>query len=177
MALGKAPIPITDLNLQPFTAFNPAGVLLVSGTDTLDANPMTISWGMFGIMWGRPIMMAMVRFSRHTWSYITKAPDFTVNWMPEDWSDALSICGSQSGRDIDKFATTGMTPIASAVVQSPIIAESALALECRTLYHADLDPALFLDQSVLEMYKDGDFHGLFFGEIVAAVGIEQYRRN
>jgi len=173
--MAKQPIAVAELALQPFTTFNPDGVILISGSGVEKSNPMTISWGMFGIMWGRPVMMVMVRPVRHTWEFITGAADFTVNWMPNDWTDALRICGSQSGRDTDKVAATGITLVHGEVATSPIIDQAALSLECRILYRHDLDPAKFLDPTPLELYPMADYHGLFFGEIVAASGVEEFR--
>ena len=135
---------------------------------------MTISWGMFGIMWGKPVMMAMVRPTRHTWTLITEAPDFTVNWLLADMSDALKLCGTASGRDMDKWAAAGLTPVPATTVISPVIAESHLALECRILYRTDLVPDQFFDESLLKLYNN-DFHSLFFGEIVAAAGDGHFR--
>ena len=175
--MDKQPIPVAELLLQPFTAFEPAGILLVSGADALHANPMTIGWGMFGIMWRQPVVMVMVRHSRYTWQLITQAPDFTVNWLPAASAEALRICGTASGRAGDKFAASGLTPVAGSLVASPVLAQSVLALECRTLYRADLKPEGFLDPSVLGMYADGDLHDLFFGLVVAAAGIEAFRRK
>jgi flavin reductase (DIM6/NTAB) family NADH-FMN oxidoreductase RutF len=166
-----------DLNLQPFTTFDPEGVLLDSGRNVTDANLMTISWGMFGIMWGKPVMMVMVRPTRHTWQFITQAPDFTVNWMDETWTDAVRLCGSSSGRDMNKFAAAGLTPVPGRSVQSPIIEESALALECRLLYRHDLQPDQFVDLAIEQMYPAKDYHGLFFGEIVTAQGVDAFRRR
>jgi len=169
-------IQIGQLNLQPFTAFDPEGVLLVSG-DMASANLMTISWGTFGIMWGRPVAMVMVRKTRHTWGFITQAPDFTVNWMDESWTDALRLCGSKSGRDMDKFTAAGLTPSPARIVGSPLIAESALSLECKTLYRHDLDPTQFIEPALLNLYSAGDYHGLFFGEVVTAIGVEAFKCN
>ena len=47
-------------------------------------------------------------------------------------------------------------------------------LECRTLYRTDLKPEQFLDPSLLSFYNN-DYHGLFFGEIVAATGTDAFR--
>ena len=165
-----------QLKLQPFTAFDPGGVLLVSGQDAAHANVMTISWGMFGIMWGKPVMMVMVRLTLHTWGFITRAPDFTVNWMDESFADAVALCGSASGRDMDKFAAAGLTPARAQSVQSPVIRESALSLECRTLYRTDLDPVRFLDPSILGMYAAQDYHSLFFGEVELAMGTDDFQQ-
>lgn len=176
--MDKRPIAVTELALQPFSAYVPEGALLVSGADPEHCNPMTISWGAFGIMWGKPVVMVMVRQSRHTYQIISSSPDFTVNWMPPAWTEAVRLCGSASGRDMDKFAATGMHPVRATVVSSPVIAESILSLECRTLYRVNVNPAdaaQWLDPGVLtECYGNQDFHRLFFGELVAATGAEAF---
>lgn len=169
----KQIIPIAELGLQPFTNFDPLGALLVCGEGPADANPMTISWGTFGIMWGRPIMMVMVRPVRHTWTFINHLPDFTVNWFGEEWGEALRICGSTSGRDGDKFAATGLTPVASGSVQTPSIKQSILTLECRIIYRDVVKPELFIDPTLEKNYPQQDYHQLFYGEIVAATGVAQ----
>lgn len=173
----KHAIAVIDLEIQPFTTFEPNGILLVCGPDIAHANPMTISWGMFGIMWGRPMAMVMVRHSRFTWDLIMQAPDFTINWMPDDWTDAIQLCGTQSGRSVDKFAATGLTPAPASRVTSPVIAQSSLSLECRTLYRSEVTPEQFLDAAASHVYPTGDFHTLFYGEIVAATGVEHFRRT
>ncbi|HHY49536.1 MAG TPA: hypothetical protein GYA10_07300 [Alphaproteobacteria bacterium] len=94
----KESIPLNQLDLQPFTAFGPGGILLVVGSESEDANVMTIGWGMFGIMWRKPMVMVMVRPTRHTWNLINKAPDFTVNWLADERRSALELCGTRSGR-------------------------------------------------------------------------------
>ncbi len=170
----RQPIEINELALQPFTIYGSQGAILVSGPEVGQANPMTISWGMFGIMWGKPVAMVMVRPTRYTWDFITKAPDFTINWLPDDMTDALGICGSASGRDMDKWDAASITAAPATAVGSPLIAESHLVLECRTLYRTDVTPEQFLDQSLLKLYNN-DFHGLFFGEVVAAAGDGHFR--
>jgi len=174
--MGKSALAVAELALTPFTTFDPNGVLLVSGEGVGNANPMTISWGMFGIMWGKPIVMVMVRPTRYTYSLINRLPDFTVNWMHGEWRDALLVCGSVSGNDTDKFAATGLRPIPATSIQSPAIADSLLTLECRTVYRDDITPEKFLDQSLLDMYPARDYHTLFFGEVIAAMGVEQFRQ-
>lgn len=164
----KQTIDIRTLDLSPFTTFDPNGILLVSGQDVQQANVMTISWGMFGIMWGRPIVMVMVRPTRYTWAFITKADDFTVNWLGEEWTQAVQVCGSASGRNMDKFAATGLHPVAGVKANSPVIKESTLSLECRIVYRDDVRPECFIEPSLSAVYEAEDYHGLFYGEIIAA---------
>lgn len=173
--IDKQPIAVSELALQPYTVFDPEGAILVSGQGPAQANPMTISWGTFGIMWARPIVMVMVRPTRHTWQFISAMPDFTVNWLPAELAAATRLCGTASGRDMDKWEAAGIHPVMASAVQSPAIAESVLTLECRTVYHEMVDPAKFLDPALMDMYPARDFHGLFFGEIIAAAGTDVYR--
>ena len=165
--MNKQPVAVDQLALQPFTTFDPNGILLVCAHEGR-ANPMTISWGTFGIMWGMPVVMVMVRFSRFTYQLIQHAPDFTVNWLPGELTGALNLCGSASGRDMDKFSAAGISTAPGINVQSPHIAESIMTLECTTQYRDILKPEQFVTADALKMYRDGDFHELFFGRVVAA---------
>jgi flavin reductase (DIM6/NTAB) family NADH-FMN oxidoreductase RutF len=163
-------IPVAGLTLNPFTALTGLGALLVAGADKDDANVMTIGWGMFGTMWGRPTVLTLVRPTRHTWDILARVPDFTVNWMPADRDESLRLCGTLSGRDTDKFAAAHLTATAGIQVGSPILAESVLALECRLIYRSQVDPNNFMDPALQQAYPGHDYHGLFYGEVLAATG-------
>jgi flavin reductase (DIM6/NTAB) family NADH-FMN oxidoreductase RutF len=170
----RQPIPLDQLKLNPFTALGGLGALLVCGTGVDDANVMTIGWGFFGLIWGRPAVQVLVRPTRHPWSFIERLPDFTVNWLPGDRKAALGLCGSKSGRDLDKFIAAGLTPLPGTTVASPLLAESALALECRILYRDQLDPAKFQAEAIHAAYPLHDYHGLFTGEVLAAFGTTDF---
>lgn len=127
---------------------------------------------MYYIAWyGRPVAMVMVRPTRHTFTFINRMPDFTINWLPDDWGDALRLCGSQSGRDVNKFEATGLTPVASCAVAAPSLEQAVLTLECRTIYRDEIDPTLFIDADLDGNYPNKDYHALFYGEVVAAFGV------
>ena len=66
-------------------------------------NPMTIGWGTMGVEWGKPIFVAYVRESRYTHQMLDESGEFTVN-VPLGAVDnrILSVCGTKSGRDMDK---------------------------------------------------------------------------
>jgi len=65
-------------------------------------NTMTIGWGLLGYAWQKPILMVLVRTSRHTYGFIEKAPDFTVTVPTTNMREALMFCGTKYGRDVDK---------------------------------------------------------------------------
>ena len=60
-----------------------------------------------------------------------------------------------------------MTPIPSREVRSPVIKECVIHYECRTLHRNDLVPEALAQAVREEFYPKGDFHRVFFGEIVA----------
>ena len=57
--------------------FSKGSFLNVKGKDSI--NTMTIGWGNIGVIWGKPILMVMVRYSRHTYNLMEEANEFTVS--------------------------------------------------------------------------------------------------
>ncbi|TCS81338.1 flavin reductase family protein [Pectinatus cerevisiiphilus] len=131
-------------------------------------NTMTIGWGSIGFIWGGPVFMAMVRKSRFTWSFLEKSHEFTVSVPTHDMRAALAICGTKSGRDIDKFATASLTAQKSQKLDTPVIASAGMHFECKVVYQQDMLPKNLSAAVTDRWYGDNDWHTLYFGEIVAA---------
>ncbi|MBK5239934.1 flavin reductase family protein [Clostridium sp.] len=130
-------------------------------------NTMTISWGNVGYEWNRPIFTVLVRKSRYTHDLIENSDDFTVSIpLSKDLKNALAVCGSKSGRDIDKFKECKLTLDDSRNVATPIIGECELHYECKIVYKQDMNPKLLSRDIVESSYADGDYHTLYYGEIV-----------
>ncbi len=144
------------------------GLMLVAVGADGRANPMTIGWAFAGPAWGRQVFVAMVRPSRHTYGLMEATGDFTVNVMAPGHDKALSYCGTKSGRDGDKLAASGLTAMPGTKVTAPALAEATLTLECRVVEKTDLDPEMMAPAVKQLGYPKGDFHRLYFGEIVAA---------
>ena len=73
--------------------------VLITGKDENKTNSMTISWGMAGIEWGKPVFVTFIRESRFTKTLIDKNGEFTVNIpLDESAKKILAYCGSKSGR-------------------------------------------------------------------------------
>jgi len=130
-------------------------------------NTMTISWGNIGFEWNRPIFMVLVRKSRYTYDLMEKSDNFTVSIpLSVDLKNALAICGSKSGRDIDKFKECNLTLEKSKAVDTPIIGDCKLHYECKIVYKQEMNPVLLSKDIVESSYKTGDYHTLYYGEIV-----------
>jgi flavin reductase (DIM6/NTAB) family NADH-FMN oxidoreductase RutF len=161
-----------ELMMRPFHLLDKEWALLVGGSR--GANPMTVSWGGFGTLWNLPVVTVYVRPTRYTYSRLSEHPEFTLNILPEAYKPALELCGTQSGRDVDKWAAARLTQAPSERVAVPRVGEANLAFECRTLATVDLEPGHFLDSSILGHYPQRDYHRAFIGEVLAVWATDSY---
>jgi flavin reductase (DIM6/NTAB) family NADH-FMN oxidoreductase RutF len=129
-------------------------------------NTMTIGWATIGFAWRKPIMMVMVRNSRHTFSLIEKAVDFTVSVPTGDMKKEIAYCGTKSGRDVDKFKECMLETESSRQVVSPIIKIPGIHFECHIVYKNAIDPTRLI-RDYDQIYPEKDYHTLYFGEIQA----------
>lgn len=139
--------------------------LLTAGDRAEDCNTMTVSWGGTGILWNKPVATVYVRPQRHTFGFMERAEHFTLSFFAHgEYRDALTFCGSKSGREHDKFQVCGLTP--REIDGGVGIEQAKLVLVCRKLYWSDIDPSHLLDDSLeASQYPNRDFHRMFIGEI------------
>lgn len=161
----------------------PKGVLVTAKADG-KVNPMTIGWGTLGIEWGKPIFTVFVRESRFTKSMLDKNGEFTIN-VPYGTYDKniLSVCGTKSGRDMDKVEALGLTLVEPEKIGVPGIRELPLTLECKVIYKQAQDPDAIEPDIKKRCYPadvdstnpgaNRDFHTAYYGEVVAAYIIEE----
>ena len=131
-----------------------------------ELNTMAIGWALIGFAWRKPILMVMVRDSRHTFGIIEKAADFTVTVpLTEDIHDTVMFCGTKSGRDVDKFKECNLKTKEALKVDTPIIDTPGIHFECKIVHKAPMDPK-FLDKEYEGLYPAKDYHTQYFGEIL-----------
>jgi len=142
-------------------------VLLAARRPDGGANATAIGWGCPGVIWSRPVFVALVRPSRYTYELIEQFGEFTVNVAPPSLKEAVTYCGTVSGRSEDKLAKCGLTAAPGLSVSAPIIEECIVHLECRVVHTNDLVPDNLARPIADMFYGSGDFHRCFFGEILA----------
>ena len=139
------------------------GIILLAGNPP---NPMTIGWGTLGEIWHMPIFTVLVRPTRHTFGLMEQAKDFTVCVLSDRHKKHLALCGTKSGRDMDKIKVCGFTLAKSTHILTPYIAESIIHYECRIVHKHRLDPAS-LDPAIdTKYYQAKDWHMVYYGEIL-----------
>ena len=126
-------------------------------------NTMTASWGGIGVLWNKPVCFIFIRPQRYTLEFLEKNEYFTLSFLPEEKREALKICGSTSGRDCDKIAKAGLTPISCG--NTLAFDESEKIILCKKLYFGDLSPNGFLSADIAMNYPNHDYHRVYIGEI------------
>lgn len=160
-------IELSTLHFNPFLKIRDQWALVAAGTEG-DFNMMTVNWGGLGELWFKEVSTVYVRRSRHTHTFMEKSDYYTLIFLKDGHKDALTTCGSRSGRDIDKMAGAGLTPVFTPE-GCPTFAEAELTFVCRKLYRDDMLREDFTDKAVYDKcYPDNDIHTMYIGEIVAA---------
>ena len=152
------------LDQNIFSLIGDQWMLITAGTED-KCNTMTASWGGLGVLWGKPVATVYIRPQRYTLEFVEREDTFTLCFFGEEYRKALALCGSKSGRDMDKVKECGFT-VATAE-GAPYFEEADLVLVCKKSYWQDMDPTHFLDGEIdSKWYPEKDYHRIFIGEIL-----------
>ena len=138
---------------------------LVTAGDGEKFNTMTVSWGTIGELWGKPCATVYIRPQRYTEEFLNTKSYFTLSFYPADMKQRIhSICGSKSGRDVDKAKECGLTPCFDE--KAPYFTDASIVLVCRKMAKSKFDPKDFIDTTIAEKwYPQNDFHYIYYAEI------------
>ena len=144
------------------------GGVLCSVTDKAgQLNLITLGWGLVGPSYhGNPVMAIAVTPERYSWHALEETDTFTIAVPDGRLSAAVAFCGSRSGRDVDKFKATGLTPVAGWQVPTCAVMECPVNLECRT-YARVRPPHQLLTPEHRQRPLEKQ-HTIYFAEVVAA---------
>lgn len=118
-------------SLKPGNMLNPSAVVMVScGHNIEEYNIITIGWT--GTVCSDPPMCCIaVRPERYSHDIIKRNGEFVINLVNHDLAPLADWCGVVSGRDVNKFLETDLTPLHGTEVNAPLIAQSPVNLECK----------------------------------------------
>ena len=161
------PADFKTLTPEVFRVFGTQNALLTAG-DRDVCNTMTIGWCQLGRLWSIPVCTVYVRPERYTYAFMESHDYFTVSVLPLSDRQTAQVCGTKSGRDIDKIKECGLT-LRRGAGDAPFFDEAEWVLVCRKLYAQDLDESCVLDERVLHHYgAKGGWHRAYPGEVVEA---------
>lgn len=141
---------------------------LVTAGDTNGYNTMTVSWGAFGELWGQDTATIYIRPQRYTEEFLNKNDYFSICFFPSELKQQIhSVCGSKSGRDVDKVKEAKITTAFDE--NAPYFEEARIVLICRKTAKANFTPEQFIDDSIAQKwYPQNDFHNIYYGTIEKA---------
>lgn len=158
-------IDITSVNDNFFSKIG-KDWMLISASKGDACNTMTASWGGIGVLWNKNVFFCFVRPQRYTKEFCDASDIITLSFFDEKYRDALKICGSVSGRDTDKFAKAGLTPVIGTMGEVDF-EESTLTIVGKKLYAQDMKSECFTDKSLdTQNYKNSDYHTMYVCEII-----------
>lgn len=158
---------LSDVLHETLTKLDGNGILLLAGDPP---NPMTIGWGTIGPIWGRQVFTVLVRPTRYTFGLMENTKDFTVCVLPDGFRKQLAVCGTRSGRDIDKLSACNFVTLPCVQAQAQYIKSSEYHFECRIIHKHRID-ADTLEPAIIERYYPiRDFHMIYYGEILGIYG-------
>ena len=141
------------------TLMFPTPVLMIGSYDKNGTpNLMNAAWG--GICCSEPPCVTVsVRKSRHTYDAIVERKAFTVGIASETWMKQADYVGIVSGKDVAKFAATGLTPVKSELVDAPYAEEFPVVLECRLLHTLEIGVHTQFIGEILDVKIDAALFG------------------
>ena len=139
--------------------------MMITAGDSTKFNTMTASWGTLGELWNKPVAVVFIRPQRYTFEFVESNNYFTLTFFEEEYRDVLNLIGKKSGRNTDKVAEAGITPVKTD--NSIAFGEGRIIIECRKIYSDYLKADSFIDkENIDKYYPNGDFHKIFVGQIV-----------
>jgi flavin reductase (DIM6/NTAB) family NADH-FMN oxidoreductase RutF len=141
---------MSKLIWKPGTMIYPLPAVMVScGSNPDEYNIFTVSWT--GTICTDPAMCYIsVRPIRYSYGIIMKNREFVINLTTKSLAFATDWCGVKSGKEHNKFAEMGLTPVKGSKVNAPLIKESPVNIEC-----------------VVKEVKELGSHHMFISEVVA----------
>ena len=139
--------------------------IVTAGDKVTGFNCLTVSWGGFGVIWGKNVAYIFVRKSRHTYNFLEKSQSVTISFLSEKYKKEKGYIGTYSGRDVDKMKETGLHYTYDPDFDGAYIEESDYCFKMKKLYSVDLPIESLPNDIIDRYYPEGDIHTMYVCEI------------
>ena len=145
------------------------GVLCTVVDEDGKQNLLTLGWGLIGRSYhDHPILTIAVTPLRYSWRFLEQVPEFVIAVPDDALREATALCGTRSGRDLDKIRAAGLTPVPSVQVRAPSILECPINVECR-IYTRIVPPHMLLTPEHRRRPVK-EQHTIYFAEVLGVYG-------
>jgi flavin reductase (DIM6/NTAB) family NADH-FMN oxidoreductase RutF len=126
----------TSLGARVIVGATPVWIV---GTYDKQGKPNVMAAAWVGVCCSEPPCVAVsLRKATYTYGNIQQRKAFTANLPPAKYVKEADYFGIASGKDVDKFSTSHLTPVKSEMVDAPLVKEFPLVLECRLLHTIEI---------------------------------------
>ncbi len=151
-----------EIQSNVFSDIGSKWMLLSASKNDGSVNTMTASWGTMGVLWNKNVFVCFVRPQRYTHEFTEESDKISLAFFGEEHRDALKLCGTKSGRDIDKIKECGFTVFNE---NGGVGFEEAERIVFgKKIYSGKIDPECFLTDEIEKHYKN-DYHTVYICEI------------
>lgn len=155
-----------EFDKNVFSSIGKQWMLITAKKPDGSFNTMTASWGGMGVLWNKNVFFCFVRPGRYTHEFTEESNEITLTFLMDEYKDAHKVCGSKSGRDCDKVAKSGLTPITD---ENFVYFEQAEAVVFgKKLYTDKIKEDGFVGMDASEFYNN-DFHTIYVCEIIKII--------
>jgi len=120
------PLPLSKV----YALIEPGPVVLLTTARKGRANVMTMSWHMM-VEFEPPLIACVCSGADYSFEALRTTGECVIALPARRLADKVVKVGNSSGRDLDKFAAFGLTPLPAEDVSAPLIKECFANLECR----------------------------------------------
>lgn len=149
----KKPVPLN----QAKWVIEPGCVVLVTAGTMQKANLMTFSWQTPVNTTDPCLVLLAIHHARYTYELIKHNGELVINVPGVELLEPTHLAGTVTGKGIDKFAKTGLTPVRANVVEPPLIDECAGHLECRVVQTFEMETHDLLISQVVHASAEEEF--------------------
>jgi flavin reductase (DIM6/NTAB) family NADH-FMN oxidoreductase RutF len=105
-----------------------------------------------------PFMLGIgIAHSRYSYQLIKEEQEFVVNIPTSEHLEQVKICGQLSGRNEDKFSATGFTKVAGKIVESAMIEECPVSIECKVVQEMKLEERTWFIGDVVAVHTEDNY--------------------
>jgi flavin reductase (DIM6/NTAB) family NADH-FMN oxidoreductase RutF len=113
-----------------YQLLEPGPVVMLTTARKGRANVMTLSWHMM-VEFEPPLVACVVSSANHSFAALRATRECVIAVPSLELAPKVVKVGNCSGRDLDKFALLGLTPMPANKVAPPLVAECFANLECK----------------------------------------------
>jgi flavin reductase (DIM6/NTAB) family NADH-FMN oxidoreductase RutF len=122
---------LKPLNLsKAYQLLEPGPVVLLTTARKGRANVMTMSWHMM-VEFKPPLIACVCSSANHSFEALRATGECVIAVPARKLASKVVKVGNSSGRELDKFAAFGLTPLPARSVAPPLVAECFANLECK----------------------------------------------